>query len=89
MDDDIICTFCNTRFLNSKTFENHKISAKYCLKIQGKPIIDLKNYTCEGCHKNFSSKQRLASHYLICKKTKINILKQKIKKLNEELQKFL
>jgi hypothetical protein len=62
----ISCKFCNSVFSSVSALNNHKNTAKYCLKIQN---IDFdKKFKCKNCNKALSTKHRLESHILVCKK---------------------
>jgi len=92
------CEFCKKSFVSNSSLNNHKATAKYCLKIQGKLNSETYFY-CEPCEKTFTTKHRFNTHKEGCRKIKneeINnkekeikfILEQKdneIKNLKEEL----
>jgi predicted nuclease with TOPRIM domain len=86
-----ICEFCNKEFSSEYTLNNHKKTAKFCLKIQ-KENNNIQNnnesiYQCEYCNKNFSLKKILNTHYLTCKAKKeqtVDELKEQIKELKEQ-----
>ena len=94
----ISCEFCNNSFKNDYILNNHKKTTKYCLLIQGKITKKTneveKEFKCEYCEKQLSSKQILQSHYITCYKKKyseielLNFEKEKnemeIKELNEK-----
>jgi hypothetical protein len=97
---ELICDFCNKKFLNKYILQNHQNTAKYCLDIQNKNIS--KEFICEYCNKSFIRKDGLKDHLSSCKdKIKIentsNIIKltknyEKANKIilsqKEELQKI-
>ena len=62
------CEYCKKNFKSLSSLNNHKITAKYCLKIQGNNID---NYNCNFCNKNFSTKSVLKKHFISCKEKKI------------------
>jgi DNA-binding transcriptional MerR regulator len=59
------CNFCKKTFSTLSSLNNHKISAKYCLKIQNKTIDE--KFKCIHCDKNFTSKNALTLHKKTCK----------------------
>jgi hypothetical protein len=59
------CNFCKKTFSTLYTLNNHKATAKYCLKIQNKCIDE--KFKCSFCSKNFTSKNNLQYHSKICK----------------------
>jgi hypothetical protein len=61
------CKFCKKLFTTTALLSRHQKSTKYCIKIQNKlkgiiPKESDKDFKCEFCLKNFSSKQNLESH---------------------------
>jgi len=61
------CQFCKKIFSSISSLNNHKITAKYCLKIQGNIIS---KYECEFCNKSFTKKSGLKTHLISCKEKK-------------------
>jgi hypothetical protein len=61
------CQFCKKIFSSISSLNNHKITAKYCLKIQGNIIS---KYDCEFCNKSFTKKSGLKTHLISCKEKK-------------------
>jgi esterase/lipase len=59
------CNFCKKTFSSLYTLNNHKTTAKYCLKIQNKTITE--KFKCEYCNKIFTSKYGLSLHTKTCK----------------------
>jgi len=60
------CQYCKSIFSGNSALLLHQKSAKYCLKLQEdmKPKV----YKCEACEKVLSTKHRLDTHKVICKK---------------------
>jgi hypothetical protein len=82
-----ICNFCSESFRSPYVLKKHQITAKYCLKIQGKieDIIikkEAKKFKCEACLKILSTKNGYSDHLRICKEIK----KQKENKIENELE---
>jgi hypothetical protein len=76
------CNFCKKIFSTSSSLNNHKTTAKYCLKIQGKDNND--KFKCLSCNKIFTTKSALQLHKNVCK----NILTEKDKDIiitNQEI----
>jgi len=57
------CQFCNNNFSSTASLSHHQKTAKYCLKKRGKIS---KKYTCEYCHKIYSTKQNMNIHITNC-----------------------
>jgi len=79
------CEYCKKNFSSLSSLNNHKKTAVYCLKIQGKNID---NFQCNLCEKFFSCKKVLTTHINSCSKF---IIKEneniQLKNENEELKK--
>ena len=60
------CEFCKKELKNISSLNNHKKTAKYCLKIQGNITTEI--FECKFCKKEFTTKQHLVTHSKICKK---------------------
>ena len=60
------CQYCKSIFSGNSALLLHQKSAKYCLKLQEdmKPKV----YKCDACEKVLSTKHRLDTHKVICKK---------------------
>ena len=58
------CNFCKKTFSSLSSLNNHKLTAKYCLKIQGKNLVD--NFKCDKCNKIFTVKNTLITHTKTC-----------------------
>ena len=63
------CNFCKKTFTNKSSLNKHKITTKYCLKIQGE--ISKNTFECYSCKKTFTSKQSLSIHEKTCEKIKL------------------
>ena len=78
----MLCEYCNTNFKTTSSLNNHKIKAKYCLRIQEEINTENKDninydikevkFKCNFCNKCLSSKRNLEVHSTKCK-----ILKEK------------
>ena len=82
------CNFCNKKFSTLSSLNNHKATAKYCLKIQNKDV----KFKCLECEKTFTTNNSLTEHKKICKKitTKLSskdILIAKQESIIEQLEK--
>ena len=62
------CEFCKNKFNSKYVLSNHQKRAKYCLNIQNKNV---NNFICEYCGIDFTSKQNLNKHAIICKEKKV------------------
>lgn len=58
------CKFCNNKFKNISSLNNHQKTAKYCLNIQGAKNHDI--FECEGCKSTFTLKSTLDKHQIRC-----------------------
>jgi len=80
------CEYCKTVFKSISSLNLHKKRAKYCLNIQNKNIED---FICEYCGNNFTSKQNVNKHMIICKDKNVNIiheLNESISDLNKRIK---
>jgi hypothetical protein len=78
------CDFCKRTFSNLYTLNNHKKTAKFCLKIQNKNVDE--KFKCKKCYKIFTAKNTLLTHEKVCRiSDKDIIVKQEI--IIEQLQK--
>ena len=77
------CDHCKNKFSGKTSLALHQKTAKYCLKLQG---IQIKQFICESCGKDVSTKHRLFTHYQSCLKYKE---KQYILLFEQEKQKHL
>ena len=74
----IKCNFCNKNFITKYSLNNHKKTAKYCLKIQNiEP--DNKENICNHCDKKFTTKNSMKLHIISCKENIRSIEKEKEK----------
>ena len=79
---DFNCKFCNKSFSSLSSLNKHKITAKYCLKIQN---IEVENKNmCEYCKKNFTTKQSVFIHIKSCKIKKEDDQNNLLKKEQEK-----
>ena len=69
------CNFCKKIFSTTSSLNNHKITAKYCLKIQNKTVTE--KFKCSYCDKNFTSKYGLSLHTKAC--NDLNVMQEKEK----------
>ena len=58
----LVCGFCNTKFKNVSSLNNHIRTAKYCLIKQGKIEKPLENFQCKKCNKILSTKRNFNNH---------------------------
>ena len=77
------CEFCKKEFACKGTLITHQKTAKYCLQLQGKNIIQL--FECNFCVKNFTTQQNLKEHILVCKEKEKIDLQQKEKKYEVQI----
>jgi uncharacterized Zn-finger protein len=62
---DLNCEYCKKEFTSISSLNKHKLSAKYCLKLQN---VDNKgDFNCNYCNKEFTLKQTLKNHLKTCK----------------------
>lgn len=77
------CEYCKKNFSSLSSVNNHKKTALYCLKIQGK---NTNNFECDLCNKFFACKKILNTHIKSCSKyIKIENENIELKKENEKL----
>jgi predicted nuclease with TOPRIM domain len=78
-----ICSYCNKEFKNQSSLSKHKITAKYCLKIQNGNVEDV-GFKCEYCDKILISNQNLKLHLTKCNiKEYKTIIDEKNKEIDE------
>ena len=88
-DQEMECNFCKKTFSLS-SLNNHKVTAKYCLKIQknfSSKKKDKKPFKCEYCNKILSTNQMLQYHNDSCDQKKIFELKLHYENIIENLKK--
>jgi len=74
------CEFCSKKYDTISLLSRHKKESVKCLKIQGKTISNI----CDYCRKNYSSKNSLKKHNIICKMKIENETKEKEKQTDYE-----
>lgn len=74
------CEFCQSSFTTSRSLENHKKIAKYCLVLQGK---NTDKYKCDGCQKTFSNNHWMFQHQCNCVPYQVDL---KTRELQKEIQ---
>jgi hypothetical protein len=78
----MICDFCKKDFSSKSALVYHQKTAKYCLEIQGKDLIE--DFKCSYCMKKFTTSQNLNDHISICKEKQRKELENKDDKINKE-----
>jgi|UniRef100_A0A6C0J3W5 hypothetical protein len=79
----LTCEFCNKSFCSKSSLNNHKKTAKYCLEIQNRELIDVKEFKCKYCKKKFCTQELLNKHELKC----IDFLNGKLIEKDEIIEK--
>ena len=81
------CCFCKKILGNLSSLNNHKATAKYCLKIQNKSIDE--KFKCLSCDKNFTAKNTLFAHSKTCNfvKKDLSVLEKLEEKEKELIEK--
>ena len=79
------CEYCKKEFSSKSSLNNHKKTAKFCLKLQNKKD-DINNFNCEYCSRNFTSKQPLITHLNTCKNKKQDLVNIEITNLQNKLK---
>ncbi len=91
------CGFCKNVYKTHQVLKHHQATSKKCFVIQSQMnhIIQKEHYVCMSCKKELSTKNRLSTHILVCKKikedSKVEAIKdkesinEKIKKIEEDL----
>jgi len=75
------CLDCKNKFKTKYSLQQHRKTAKYCLKLRGQTIEE---YKCSECENTFSRRYGLEKHELICGNSKLTSkLKKKIIKLKK------
>jgi hypothetical protein len=85
------CCFCNRVYSTKQVLKHHKATSKKCIAIQLERNPELKKdaYVCTYCDKELSTKNRLGTHMLICKKSHIKTkddLEKELSKKDEEIK---
>jgi len=66
MSSNLYCEFCQSEFKSLSNLNYHQKTAKYCLILQNKNIIEQSNFECEYCLKKFTTKIALTLHIKNC-----------------------
>jgi hypothetical protein len=93
METENICNFCNKKFLNIYTLQNHIKNAKNCIKKRNQTINSESENKCKFCNTKFSTKQKLNFHLNNCDSIqpffkKIDEIKEIENKLQESNRKI-
>jgi len=75
------CDYCKKDFSNKYILRNHQKTAKYCLRIQNKPLEE--EHVCENCESVFTQKTHLKTHMKTCRAT--NNIKQVQKRHKKQI----
>ena len=78
-----ICSHCATPFSSKTNLNTHMKTAKYCLKIQGKPIAE---FPCKYCHGIFASRKSQQAHENKCPHKETKEISDKLTNENIELK---
>jgi hypothetical protein len=64
------CCFCKKTYLNQQVLKHHKATSKKCIIIQKEVNAEVQHeiYSCSFCKKELTTKNRLSTHLVICKK---------------------
>ena len=90
------CGFCKNVYKTPHVLKHHQKTSKKCIAIQSQMnhIMEKEHYVCISCKKELSTKNRLSTHILVCKKIKKDStteaaegLNEKLKQMEEELDK--
>jgi urease gamma subunit len=90
------CITCKKTFSNNSNLKHHIETAKYCLKLRNKKVLN-KKYPCTECKKVFLVKNSLDRHIIICQKVidkkreeqhikEINEYKEQLNKKDEHIK---
>ena len=84
------CEFCKKVLSSKSALNTHQRTARYCLKIQGKKVEDVKDkFKCELCGKTFLNNNRYKYHKNICTSNKLCVEENdKLKLRISELEKI-
>ena len=83
------CEFCKKNYSSKWNLNNHKKTAKYCIKIQNeinKQNKDLISFNCEFCKKKYTTKQRYNIHIDNCVDRLKHIIENKDKELSQVIE---
>ena len=78
----MICEFCKKEFSSKSALIYHQKTAKYCLEIQGKDLLE--DFKCSYCSKKFTTLQNLNDHISICKEKQKKEVENRDNKLIKE-----
>jgi hypothetical protein len=79
------CKYCKNSFSTKTSLNNHKRTAKYCLKLRG--VVAEYKYKCESCNMRFHKMFNLNRHIEICKSNdKVYRYMKTIKDLTDEIR---
>ena len=80
------CCFCKNTYLNTHVLKHHQATSKKCIIIQQniKGFVPKEKFQCKFCSKELSTKNRVLTHQIICKK-KIQHEKGEIHKIKDEI----
>ena len=76
------CQYCEKLLNSISSLNHHQRTAKYCLKIRNEKC----KFFCEGCKKEYSSKENLIKHQNNCVKYNVDKIITEKNKIIEELQ---
>jgi muconolactone delta-isomerase len=78
----MICEFCKKEFSSKSALIYHQKTAKYCLEIQGKDLLE--DFKCSYCSKKFTTLQNLNDHISVCKEKQKKEVENRDNKLIKE-----
>lgn len=83
-DEIYKCQFCDAVFNRNKTLLRHQRTAKKCLAVQQKEVVEV--FKCEGCTRTFTVKHNLYRHYNYCDEYKrIQEINQMVERAEEKI----
>ena len=84
------CGFCKNLYKTPQVLKHHQATSKKCIAIQTQMnhIIEKEHYVCMSCKKELSTKNRLSTHILVCKKIKEDSKVEATESINETLKKL-
>ena len=90
MESKIICKYCQKTFVSISNLNTHQKTAKYCLKLQNKPVSN--DFKCDDCGKKFTTLYKVNHHLKSCNANNITFQLKKegdmLKNKNIELKKY-